>query len=162
MRSERIAKTDKAGASFEITIGCMEDLSPLKEMYRTFFPKPASQGLPPQDPETCNQWVHNLFGIGENFLVWRGENVIGHAALVSDSSGKSGEFVIFIDQDNRNLGIGTHLTRFTLERYRQRGYDTIWLTVNVSNVLAVKLYRKIGFQFCDFDSYERTMIFRLR
>ncbi len=161
-KPERIKKTDKAGDPFEIVIGCTEDLPPLLEMYRTFIPRPASQGLPPQDSETCNQWVNNLFGIGENFLAWRGGSVIGHAALAPDVSGKSGEFVIFVDKDNRNLGIGTHLTRFTLERYGNLGFDTIWLTVNVSNALAVKLYRKIGFQFCDFDSYERTMIIRLR
>ena len=162
MNPERITRNDKTGKPFDIVIGCTEDLPSLLEMYRTFSPKPASQGLPPQDPETCHNWVKNLFKIGENFLAWRGDSVIGHAALVPDMRGKSGEFVIFVDKNNRNLGIGTHLTRFTLERYRQLGFDTIWLTVNVSNALAVRLYRKIGFQYRDMDGYERTMIIQLR
>jgi len=162
MKPERITRTDKTGKPFDVVIGCSEDLPSLLEMYRTFSPRPASQGLPPQDPETCHNWVKNLFDIGENIFAWRGDSVIGHAALVPDVSGKSGEFVIFVDKNNRNLGIGTHLTRFTLESYRQLGFDTIWLTVNVSNALAVKLYRKIGFQYCDMDGYERTMIIQLR
>jgi diamine N-acetyltransferase len=162
MKPKRITGTDKNGNSFGIEISCTEDLPFLLEMYRTFSPRPASQGLPPQDIETCHNWVKNLFKIGENILAWRGDSVIGHAALVPDVKGKSGEFVIFVDKSERNLGIGTYLTRFTLEKYRQLCFDSIWLTVSVTNFLAIKLYRKLGFEFCDMDNYERTMIIKLR
>jgi GNAT superfamily N-acetyltransferase len=161
MKQERITRTDKTGHSFEIGISWLEDVPSLLEMYRTFSPRPASQGLPPEDSETCHNWVRNLFTIGDNLLAWRGSSVIGHAALVPDTRGKSGEFVIFVDKRERNLGIGTHLTRFTLERYRQLGLDSIWLTVNVTNYVAVRLYRKVGFEYCDTESYERTMIIKL-
>ena len=76
--------------------------------------------------------------------------------------GRSVEFVIFVDQNHRNLGIGTELTRFTLERSMQLGFDSVWLTVNVTNFIAVKLYRKLGFEYCDMDSYERVMSIKLR
>ena len=108
-------------------------------MYRVFSPKPASQGLPPEDPETSHNWVKNLFKIGENSLAWRGDTVVGHAALVPDPNGKSGEFVIFIDQNNRNVGIGTELTRLALEKSRE-----------------------LGFEYCDLDKYERVMTIQLR
>ena len=157
MRPERITKTDKSGKPFEIGLSCAEDFPSLLEMYRIFSPKPASQGLPPEDPETCYHWVRKLFETGQNFLAWRGENVIGHAALVPDLQGKSGEFVIFVDQNQRNLGIGTELSRFTLERSTQVGLKSVWLTVNVLNSIAVKLYRKVGFRYCDTEDYERTM-----
>ena len=162
MKSERISKADKTGNYHEIGISCTEDIQDLLEMYRTFTPKPASQGLPPEDTETCRNWVKNLYTIGENFLAWRGNSVIGHTALVPDMGGKSGEFVIFVDKNERHLGIGTNLTIFTLERYRQLGFDTIWLTVNVTNYVAVRLYKKVGFKFCDTESYERTMIIALK
>lgn len=162
MKPERITRTDKTGNLFEIGISCTEDVPFLLDMYRTFSPRPASQGLPPEDHETCHNWVKNLFTIGDNLLAWRGDSVIGHAALVPDARGKSGEFVIFIDKSERNLGIGTHLTRVTLERYRQLGFDSIWLTVNVTNYVAVRLYRKVGFAYCDMESYERTMSIQLR
>ena len=32
------------------------------------------------------------------------------------------------------------------------------LTVAITNPTAVKLYRKIGFQYCDMDSCERVMV----
>ncbi len=107
MKSERVRRTDKFGKPFEIGIGCAEDIALVLEMYCIFFPKPASQGLPPQDPETCQNWVKTLFEIGVNGLSWRGDSVIGHAVLIPDVKGKSGELVIFVDQNHRNLGIGT-------------------------------------------------------
>ena len=143
-------------------ISCAEDFPSLLEMYRVFSPKPASQGLPPEDPEICQDWVKKLFGMGQNLLVWRGESVVGHAALIPDIKGKSGEFVIFVDQNHRNLGIGTELTRFTLEKSRQLALESVWLTVNVSNFIAIKLYRKLGFEYCDMDHYERVMRIDLR
>ena len=157
MKPERITRDDRSGEPFAIDIGCAEDFSFLLEMYRDFSPKPASQGLPPEDPETCHNWVKQLFEIGENLLAWRGNRVIGHAALVPDPGGRSAEFVIFIGQNHRNLGIGTELTRFTLQSSAQLGFDSVWLTVNISNFIAVKLYRKIGFEYCDRDKDERVM-----
>jgi diamine N-acetyltransferase len=162
MKRERTTKADKSGHSFEIGSGLDEDLPLLIEMYRFFLPKPASQGLPPEDTETCQQWVQNLFKIGKNIFVWRGESIIGHAAVVPDARGGSGEFVIFVHQRERHLGIGTSLARFTLDNFRDLGYDTIWLTVNVSNYIAIRLYRKLGFEFCDMDNTERTMIIKLK
>jgi GNAT superfamily N-acetyltransferase len=162
MKPQRITRTDKSGHPFEIGISCPEDLPSLLEMYRLFFPRPASQGLPPEDPETCNDWVKKLFEIGENLLAWRGESVIGHAALVPDMKGGSVEFVIFVDQNHRNLGIGTELTRFALEKSRQLAFDSIWLTVNVSNAIAIRLYKKFYFDYCDMDQSERMMSVKLR
>jgi RimJ/RimL family protein N-acetyltransferase len=161
MKPKRITRTDSSGCSFGMGTCSSEDFPFLLEMYNNFCPKPASQGLPPEDPEICQNWVRNLFEIGENFLAWRGESVIGHASLVPDQQGKSAEFVIFVDQNHRNRGIGTQLTWFALERSRQLGYDSIWLTVNVSNFIAIKLYKKLGFQYSDLDSSERLMRIKL-
>jgi RimJ/RimL family protein N-acetyltransferase len=162
MKPRRITRADKSGRPFEIGISRAEDFPSLLEMYRLFSPKPASQGLPPEDPEICHSWVKRLFEIGENLLAWRGDDIIGHAALIPDREGRSGEFVVFVSQDHRNLGIGTELTRSTLEKSRQLGFDSVWLTVTVTNFIAIKLYRKLGFEYCDRDSYERVMTVRLR
>ena len=157
MKPRRIRRTDKSGRPFEIGIAAVEDLSSLLEMYRIFSPKPASQGLPPEDSQTCHHWVKKLFETGQNFLAWREGRVVGHAALVPDLHGNSGEFVIFVHQDQRNLGIGTELSRFSLERSAEIGFKSVWLTVNVLNSIAVKLYKKVGFRYSDTEDYERTM-----
>jgi RimJ/RimL family protein N-acetyltransferase len=162
MKLERITRTDKIGESFEIGIGCAEDFPSVLEMYRVFSPKPASQGIPPEDPETCYHWVKNLFEIGKNFLAWRGDLVIGHAAVIPDRSRNSGEFIISVHQDYRSLGIGTELTRLALEKSRELGLDSVWLTVNITNPIAIKLYKKLGFEYTDTDPYERVMTVQLR
>ena len=161
MKPKRITRTDKSGGLFGLGTCSAEDFPFLRQMYNNFCPKPASQGLPPEDPETCENWVKNLFEIGNNFLAWREESVIGHASLVPDIRGKSAEFVIFVHQKHRNLGIGTELTRFALARSGQFGYDSIWLTVNVSNFIAIKLYKKLGFEYYDLEGSERLMNIKL-
>ncbi len=158
---KRIIKTDKSGVSFEMCPCSTEHFSALLEMYDIFSPKPASQGLPPKNPEVCCNWVKQLFDIGMNFLAWRNNRVIGHAAFVPDPNWKSGEFIIFVDQSVRNLGVGTELTRLTLEEVRGLAFDSIWLTVENSNLIAIKLYRKFGFEFCDEDICERVMLLKL-
>jgi GNAT superfamily N-acetyltransferase len=162
MDPKRIAKTDKAGNTFEIGCSCAEDFSSLLEMYRVFSPKPASLGLPPEDPETCQDWVKRLFNTGQNLFAWRGGSIVGHAALIPDTKHESGEFVIFVKQNHRSLGIGTALTRFTLEKSRQLGLNSVWLTVNIRNFIAVKLYKKLGFEYCDTENSERVMSIKLK
>jgi len=162
MRVERITKTDKSGSPFQLGIYREGDFPFLLEMYRTFYPKPASQGLPPEDPETCQNWLKTLSRIGLNALAWRGNSVIGHAALIPYVKVKSGELVVFVDHNHRNLGIGTELARFILEKFGALDFESVWLTVRVSNFIAIKLYRKVGFEFCDTDNYERVMAMKLR
>jgi ribosomal protein S18 acetylase RimI-like enzyme len=37
------------------------------------------------------------------------------------------------------------------------GFQSVWLTVAVTNSIAIRLYVKLGFQYCDMDECERTM-----
>lgn len=152
---------DRSGKPVDIRVCCSEDTACLMDMYSVFAPRPASQGLPPEDPETCEDWARGLIEIGMNLLVWRDGKVVGHAAVVPDPGGKSGEFVIFVHQEYRNLGIGTELTRFILEMAKSRNYESVWLTVANTNFIAIRLYKNIGFEFSDMDAVERTMIIRL-
>ena len=103
MRPERIIRTDKSGKPFEVGIRCSEDFLSPRGRYRTFSPKPTSRGLPPEDPETFQNWLNTLVSIGLNTLAWRGDSVIGHVALIPDVKKKSGELVIFVDQNHRKL-----------------------------------------------------------
>ncbi|MBW1668163.1 MAG: GNAT family N-acetyltransferase [Deltaproteobacteria bacterium] len=158
---KRITKKDKAGHPFEIAKATASDVPVIMDMYRDFSPRPGSQGLPPEDPEACLSWVEKLIRIGENILAWRNGKVIGHAALVPDLAKKTGEFVIFVHQDSRNLGIGTELARTSLENAKKLGLESVWLTVAVTNFVAIRLYVKLGFEYCDLDECERTMIMKL-
>jgi ribosomal protein S18 acetylase RimI-like enzyme len=127
------------------------------EMYNRFSPKPACQGIPSPDPEFRNRWIKDLIRIGENFLAWHEQEVIGHAALIPDAGERSGEYVIFVHQDYRNRGIGTELTREILDRAIILGFESVWLTVEIANSVASRFYVKLGFQYCDMNECERIM-----
>jgi len=160
-KSEILILTDKSGRPYSVGNGNAADSSPIMDMYRLFSPKPASQGLPPEDPETCEKWVKDILEVGLNILARRGERIIGHAALIPDGKGQTGEFIIFVHQDCRNLGVGTELTRWTFDRARGLGLQSIWLTVAMNNFIAIRLYRKLGFDYCEMDECERTMSIRI-
>ncbi len=160
-KSERISLNDKSGRPYFVGNGNAADCSLIMEMYRVFSPRPASQGLPPENPETCEKWVNGILQIGINVLAQRGGKIIGHAALIPDGKRNTGEFIIFVHQDCRNLGVGTELTKWTFERARGLGFQSIWLTVAMNNFIAIKLYRKLGFEYCEMDECERTMLIKL-
>ena len=130
----------------------------LMAMYEIFSPRPASQGLPPADREVCEKWVQELLSTGENIVGRKGKEIIGHASLIPDPRGESAEFVIFVHQIYRNRGIGTELTAAAIDRAKAVGLKSVWLTVSLTNYLAIKLYRKLGFQYCDMDDCERIMV----
>jgi N-acetylglutamate synthase-like GNAT family acetyltransferase len=132
------------------------------DMYHVFSPKPASQGLPPPEPATCQKWARSLLEMAFNLIAWRENRVIGHAALIKDLKGRSGEFVIFIHQDFRNSGIGTELTRLSIQKAKELGLKSVWLTVSMNNFIAIKLYRNQGFEYSEIDECERTMILMLQ
>jgi len=149
---------DKRDDPLEIRSCSEGDLSCLLEMYATFSPKPASQGLPPQDPEACRRWVQKLLKEGENFLAWREGRVIGHVSLLPDYKKKDGEFLIFVDRAHRNRGVGRALTDVALKRAAELCLKTIWLTVESYNFRAIHLYKKCAFQTCGQDECERKMV----
>ncbi|MBN1827857.1 MAG: GNAT family N-acetyltransferase [Deltaproteobacteria bacterium] len=148
---------DRTGISFDI-VECREEyFPPLMDMYETFYPRPASQGLPPVNEETCLLWVKTLIGQGLNVLALREGRVIGHAALSPESKRNEAEFVIFVHQDVRSKGIGSLITESIIRRAREAGLAALWLSVDMRNVRAVRLYRKHGFAYCDDDPSERVM-----
>jgi len=156
-----LQRKDKFGRIFEVEECSLDSFPSVMDMYRDFLPRPASQGLPPPEPGTCRQWVTSLLQIAVNILAWQDGKVIGHAALIMDPGRQSGEFVIFVHQDYRNLGIGTTLTRLTLEKAKGLHCKTVWLTVSVTNFIAIRLYQRVGFANCDMDDCERIMMINL-
>jgi RimJ/RimL family protein N-acetyltransferase len=152
---------DKEGVEFEVTYGGFQDRQAIEEMYERFTPKAMTQGLPPANDMARSKWIESLLENGENFLAWREGKLMGHASMIVDNDKRAGEYLIFMDQSCRNLGMGTELTRVAIRRASEMGLDSVWLTVEALNFRAIKLYKKMGFAFCDAGERERTMILRL-
>jgi RimJ/RimL family protein N-acetyltransferase len=157
----RLICVDKKGCSFEVGVCCIEDFSCLLDMYELFSLRPVSQGLPPASPEALRNWIQGLLEAGKNILAWREDRVVGHAALIPDYIKGDCEFLIFVDSSCRNQGIGAELTRLALEQVKKLDLKLVWLTVEVYNFRAIKLYKKFQFEFCDSGECERTMLLKI-
>ena len=150
---------DKKNEPFEVKPGAEIDTPHLLEMYETFEPKGRYQGLPPLKREGCTDWLRRLFESGENHLALRDRRAIGHAVLLPDLALRDGEYLVFVHQQHRGKGVGTRLTGCSLEHARALGLAVIWLTVDASNFVAIRLYKKFRFNFCDSSGFhtERKM-----
>ena len=149
---------DKSGCTFEVRGLSREDVTALLAMYETFYPKPSSQGLPPSQPEACRKWVIGLSQRATNIIACREGRIVGHMALIPDYEKGDCEFLIFVDQPTRNLGIGGKLARQGLVKAKELGLKSVWLTVETYNFRAIRLYKSMGFTFCTQDECERAMI----
>jgi RimJ/RimL family protein N-acetyltransferase len=154
---------DKKGCAFEVRAYTLEDYPYLERMYDRFSPKAKFQGMPPFDKGVRQNWLNQLIENGYNFLAWMGEEVIGHVVILPDFDKRDAEYLIFVSQDYRGLGVGKALTHAALEKARFLDLRTVWLTVDAYNFKAVRLYRKAGFRSCEgYDAAtERMMVLDL-
>lgn len=53
---------------------------------------------------------------------------------------------ICIDKNHRNKGLGHYLLENTIKILKENGFNKIFLEVNINNIFAIKLYKKIGFE----------------
>ncbi|GAA0249165.1 GNAT family N-acetyltransferase [Haladaptatus pallidirubidus] len=137
------------------------DVEPLVAMYVDFDPADRAQGIPPATEPRVRDWVETLTdGDGYNVVAWHGDSIAGHATLVPDGD-SAYELAIFVHQDYQRAGIGSHLIRTLLGYGRQQGVDKVWLTVERWNRAAVNLYRNVGFETADAESFELEMVLRL-
>jgi ribosomal protein S18 acetylase RimI-like enzyme len=122
-----------------------DDFAALVEMYKGFEPKRVAQGLPPPDVPRIAQWLDRLQTKSRSLLALDGKRVVGHVILCPISEA-SVEYTIFVHQDYRQRGVGTALTRLALAWVSEVGFADVFLTTELSNVPALNLYRKFGFQ----------------
>lgn len=138
-----------------------EERAALVEMYAAFDAADRAQGIPPTGQERIERWLDTLLGEKSvNVVAWHGDAVCGHATLVPDDEGAS-ELAIFVLQAYQRAGIGSRLIRCLLGAGAAAGVDRVWLTVEHWNTPAIELYRDVGFETTDTESFERIMTLRL-
>jgi ribosomal protein S18 acetylase RimI-like enzyme len=121
------------------------DFQALVEMYRDFEPKREAQGLPPPDLPRIERWLHEIESKSRWVIALSRGRIVGHAILCP-ISGTAVEFTIFVHQDFRGEGLGTVLAQRALHVAGQHGFKHVYLATELSNLAAVRLYRKLGFQ----------------
>ena len=150
---------DKKGCVFEVKAFALEDYPDLVRMYEQFTPKAKFQGMPPFSKTVRETWLRQLIEKGHNFLAWSCEEVIGHVVILPDFNIRDAEYLIFVSQRHRGLGVGMALTIAAIEKARALDLKNVWLTVDAYNFRAIRLYRKAGFRPCEaYDAATERMM----
>lgn len=157
----RVEGLDKLGCPYEAEECGTESREEIVAMYAAFSPKAIAQGLPPAREEDCRTWVHTLLERGVNFIVRVKGELVGHAVLVTDPERGDAEYIVFVLEGFRNRGLGSVLTSLAMEKAGGIGLSTVWLTVEAYNFRAIRVYKKVGFEFFGECDRERTMMLNL-
>ena len=123
----------------------------LVDMYLAFEPRNSFQGLPPISDAACVSWVRHMIDTGINLIALSFEaGLVGHSALFPVND-RVCELLAVVSPPFQNIGIGTELTRCAIQLAHELGYETIELSVEVTNSRAQHVYKKCGF---DYKFYE--------
>ena len=70
-------------------------------------------------------------------------------ALLCPTSDASVEFAVFVHQEYRRAGLGTQLADLAIDLAARCGFAELVVTSDLSNVAAIRLYRKVGFHLAE-------------
>ena len=153
--------TDGDDREIRIEPSSVDDYDALVEMYGDFDPADRAQGIPPVKESAIEDWLDNLLSDESlNVVAIDDDSVVGHAILVPDREGAY-ELAVFVLNDYQGAGIGTQLLEALLGHGEADGVDKVWLTVERWNEPAIALYKKLGFETSDAESFELEMAIRL-
>lgn len=137
---------DKRGEPFTVREMMPSDRGTLHDMYVDFEPKRAAQGLPPGNEYGLQRWLDHILKGGEHLLVEVNDVVRGHLMLIPMEDGRSIELAIYLHQSIRSRGIGTAMNKVAVALARLAGYQRVWLSVEITNMPAIRSYQKAGFK----------------
>ena len=142
-----IELVDKLGNAFSVRdYDEANDRAAMEEMYLDFTPKRAAQGLPPETPYALQRWLAHIMKGGQHLIVIVGGQLRGHLMLIPMEDGEGVELAVFLHQSIRGRGIGTAMNRLAVRLARENGLKRVWLSVELSNIPAIRSYQKAGFQ----------------
>ncbi|MEF8781964.1 MAG: GNAT family N-acetyltransferase [Haloarculaceae archaeon] len=128
------------------------DIGALVEMYEQMDPSDRSQGIPPRSESRRESWIGSLTDEGMNLIAWHGGVTVGHAVLMPMEVTRL-ELAIFVRSDYQQSHIGSNLLECLLGwAQEEEGIETVWLSVERYNDVALSLYEKVGFEKLSGDS----------
>ena len=154
---------DKLGHAFTVRAFDAEtDRTQLEQMYETFQPKRAAQGLPPERGYALSRWLDHVLGGGRHLLVRVNDQIYGHLMLIPMAGGDGVELAIFLHQLIRGRGIGTAMNKLAVAIAREDGFKRVWLSVEPGNIPAIRSYQKAGFLTVRYSMYAPELEMEVR
>ncbi|HUH64999.1 MAG TPA: GNAT family N-acetyltransferase, partial [Syntrophales bacterium] len=126
---------------------CSEaDLGALGEMYDTYEPKAAIQGLPPVDRSTRSEWIAISLRSALNIKAEVAGQVVAHGMLFPMPDPDVVEFTLFVHNRVQNRGIGSIAAYPLFAAAKRLGYKKVWVFESRNNARALRIYYKVGFR----------------
>ena len=114
-------------------------------MYEGLDPANRTMGLPPANRDRLEEWLTRLTENGWNLVAVDDDRVVGHVGVVPAAT-EDPQFVIFVDDDYQNRGVGSELIKHLIASAADRGHDTLQLDVEKENRRAISVYRNVDFE----------------
>jgi len=153
---------DKLGIAITIRAYRVGDFQRLMDMYDKFEPKRIAMGLPHSDKKLRDNWIDCIVKSFFNTIAIHQNKIIGHAAVDIFRNKSFPEYMIFLDQDFRNRGIGTSQTMIIKKICEEFGCKQIWVAITCHSILGIKVFKKSGFKFTGTIGPEREMVLKLK
>lgn len=128
-----------------ISRGRTSDLETLLDLYDAFDRAHQAQGVPPLEAGRLEEWLSTLLDDGVNFMADLDGRAVGHSFYVPASAPEP-ELAVFVHPDYHGRGIGTELCEHLVATGESTGRDAIVLEVERHNRVAVRIYRRLGFE----------------
>jgi RimJ/RimL family protein N-acetyltransferase len=139
--------TDKEGRVYSVRPLRPDERAALEDFYDGFDPKRGAQGLPPEGKPRIARWLDTILPSGTHLAVEREGRLVGHAMLMPTGQEGVSEYAIFLAKEVRGQGVGTQVSRLTVDVARTLDVRRLWLSVEPQNLPALRSYQKAGFQF---------------
>jgi RimJ/RimL family protein N-acetyltransferase len=126
----------------------LTDFETLVEMFDSLTAEALRWGLPPYDRQRLERWVADT---KRNIVLVAldGRHVVGVAAILGSTFSSRlkgiGEFLTYVHQDYQGRGLGTFLTKMSIEEAKRKAFHKIQLQVVADNVAGIKAYERAGF-----------------
>jgi acetoin utilization protein AcuC len=121
------------------------DLDALTQMYNTYEPKAAIQGLPPIDHNTRIEWIRSSFRCSLNLKAELGDDVIANGMLFPMPDPAVVEFNLFVHNRTQNRGIGKIVANLLFVAAKRLGYKKVWVFESRNNSRAIRICHEVGF-----------------
>ncbi len=118
-------------------------------------------GVPPTDRPRIESWIERLLADGWNLVAVADSIVIGHVVVIPADS-ETPQFLIFVDDEYQNRGIGTELIKQLIAYADEHDHERLTLDVSTGNDRAITVYRNVGFEVVERMRTELEMELPLR
>jgi RimJ/RimL family protein N-acetyltransferase len=137
----------KDGREITLRLLNINDHNRLLTLFSTMSERALEWGMPPYTEETIDRWMSNIEKLVPLVAIYE-DLIVGYAAIFKHMHPREkgvADLGIYVHQDFHSIGLGTIMSETILGLAKEQGLHRVGLHVVEDNVVAVNLYKKLGF-----------------